>query len=58
MDIRTKQKLKLLQYIPPYLVSIVLVTAGGVITVNRIIFFKSFFSMNQCIFFFGMALET
>jgi hypothetical protein len=36
MDIRTKQKLELLQYIPLYLISILLVTSGGVITFYKI----------------------
>ena len=36
MDIRTKQKLELLQYIPIYLISILFVTTGEVITLYKI----------------------
>ena len=36
MDIRTKQKLVLLQYIPIYLISILFVTTGEVITFYKI----------------------
>ena len=36
MDIRTKQKLELLQYIPIYLISILFVTTGEVITFYKI----------------------
>ena len=36
MDIRTKQKLDLLQYIPIYLISILFVTTGEVITFYKI----------------------